>query len=58
MNTMKEYYVSFTYTVVIQADNADDAYDKSYDAFRDELLGGLGAGEFAQHEPESKEPEQ
>jgi hypothetical protein len=55
---MKEYYVSFTYTVVIQADNADDAYDKSYDAFRDELLGGLGAGEFAQHEPESKEPEQ
>jgi hypothetical protein len=51
---MKTYLVSFTYTVEIQAEDTDDAYDKSYDTFRDEFLAGLGAGEFAQHDPEEK----
>lgn len=51
---MKNYLVSFTYTVEVKADDNDDAYDKGYDEFRDQLLRGLGAGEFAQHDPEEK----
>jgi hypothetical protein len=51
---MKTYSVSFTYTVEIQAEDTDDACDKSYDMFRDELLMGMGAGQFAQHDPEEK----
>lgn len=49
---MKEYFVTFTYTVGVKAEDHEQAGDLGYKAFRSELLGGLGAGDFYMVEPE------
>lgn len=50
---MKNYLVSFTYTVSVEADNEEQADDLGYDEFRKQLP-TLGAGEFAQHDAEER----
>ena len=50
---MTKYLVTFSYTVEVQADNQEQAGDLGYEAFRSELVGGLGAGDFYMEEPEA-----
>jgi hypothetical protein len=47
---MKKYYVTHSYTVTVEAENEEEAEDKGYEEFRNQLLNGLGAGDFAMHD--------
>ena len=50
VTTMKQYYVTHSYTVTVEAEDEEEAVDKGYEEFRNQLLNGLGAGDFATHD--------
>jgi len=57
----RNYYVSFIYTVMVEADSTKDAEDKAHEAFEkmlyDPTSDGLRAGDFVMSDPEEVEYE-
>lgn len=51
----KHYYVSFTYTIAVEAEEYEDAEDNAHDEFAKMLRDGLHAGDFAMSDPEEVE---